>query len=154
MTLATVFLWLRRIGRFLATAAAGAWLLALYIRSNYPGVMPEIEEFARSGFLLWYLPLTLLLERPQRSASKNFDISPARSGAGVLLATGLAAAMFWPEDYRQPSNLALLAAIIIVAGTGAFFLARFAAHHVGEIGQARFGPDGRELGPWQPPTNV
>ena len=148
--LANAALWFRRIGRFLAAATAGAWLLASYILATYPGSAPEIDEFARKGFLIWYLPLILLQEKTAKPP--YIDVSPARSGAGVLLATGLAAAMFWPHDYRELSDLMLLGAIIVAAGAGAFFLARFAKRHAGEIGQARFGPDGRELGPWIPPA--
>ena len=67
------------------------------------------------------------------------------------MAIGFAAAFFLLKDYQSISDLILPTAILLLAITSAFVFGRFAQMHADEIGEARFGPDGKPLGPWQPP---
>ena len=130
-------------------AVFGAWLLASYVRFFHPGESPFVEDFQKAGFLIWY-PLMLLGSEP--SKWKPSPPTPQRSVWGLCLAIGFGAAVFLLMDYQKPSDLILPATIMLVATASALVFGRFAKLHADEIGEARFGPGGKPLGPWKPPA--
>ena len=140
---------LRRAANSLSGAIIGAWILASYVRFFHPGESPFVENFQKVGFLIW-LASRILGSSPSRW--KPSPPTPQRSAWGLCLATGFAAAFFLLKDYRSMSDLILPAAILLLAITSAFVFGRLAQMHAAEIGEARFRPDGKPLGPWKPPA--
>lgn len=139
----------RRVAFVLGLLLAGAILFALYL-DRIIAVPPEaVRALLKHGFLPAYL-LVMIGTEP-RPAKPHKDLSPAIAGPEAVLATGLfGAALVASRDTGTP----VIAAVVALAGIiGALLLWRIARTHPGEIGEARFGPDGKPLGPWQPPEN-
>lgn len=148
-----LIIWLRDTADVLSWVVYGAWLMAILLSDKVVPAIPALNFFAVFGGIVG---LSLQLFGLRRAKTKEnarlmAGPGPEQSAWGLTLALGSVTTILLFENYREPSDailpLTVLAAIIIAG----FFLSRFARLHVGDIGEARFGPDGNPLGPWQPP---
>jgi hypothetical protein len=130
----------------LRTAAAGAWLVLFYLDWKLDPPVAMVHRL--NGLIvpifwaLWILEVWLAptRDRPRPLA----DTTPARSGAGVVLATGAAAALYLGRDFHQPDDLLMPASIVLFSAVVAVAVVRFARRHEGEIGEARFDTRNRD----------
>ena len=74
----------------------------------------------------------------QKGQPRSAYISPARSGALVVVATGIAAAIFTARSFRRAEDLLLPLLILAITGGITMLVVRFAHRHEGQIGEARF----------------
>lgn len=130
----------------LRTATLGAWLVLFYLDWN---LRPPVAAVHRlSGVVLpifWGLWMVEMWLAPVRERPPPLpDITPARSGAGVVLATGAAAALYLGRDFHRPDDLLLPASILLFSAVVAIAVVRFAHRHAGEIGEARFDTRNRD----------
>ena len=148
-----VVTWLRDAADVCSWAVYGAWILAIFIRVRHDLEIPELKYFTQFAPLVWLALVIVGLRRAKakEAARHSKGPSPAQSAWGLALALGFGAAIFLFQDYREPSDATLPLTAIGVALVAGFFLSRFAYKHASEIGEARFGPDGKPLGPWKPP---
>ncbi|MBC9033258.1 hypothetical protein IAG41_12740 [Sphingomonas sp. JC676] len=100
---------------------------------------PEVERLRKLALWLWIS--TVYVGFWFRTARKNAparELSPAKSGTGVVVGTGLAAAYFVTRDSSGSAAVLLPAAIGLLTIVTAWFVFRFASKHADEIGEARF----------------
>lgn len=130
----------------LRLVALGGWLVAFYLDYALHPAVPAVHRLWNilmlSFWLLWTVELWLRPVR-QRPAPLR-DITPASSGAGVVLATGVAAALYLGRDFHRPDDLMIPAIILLSSAAIAFAVVRFARRHAGEIGEARFDTSNRD----------
>ncbi len=130
----------------LRLVAIGGWLVALYLDYVLDPAVPAVHRLWNilmlSFWLLWMADVWLRPVR-QRPAPLR-DISAASSGAGVVLATGVAAALYLGRDFHRPDDLMIPAAILLFTAGIAVAVVRFARRHPGEIGEARFDTRNRD----------
>jgi hypothetical protein len=117
---------------------AGAWLLAAYLAYADPRFEPALKDI-RSGLTLAFWAVYLLGSylRPQASPPSLDDPSPRWSGVSVVIATGVAAAIFVAISSTS-INYVALSAIVVGTLVVAALVWRFATAHAAEIGEARF----------------
>jgi hypothetical protein len=130
----------------LRIAAAGAWLVLFYLDWKLDPPVPTVHRLygliMPIFWLLWMIETWLA---PKHEPSRQLpDISPARSGAGVVLATGVAAALYLGRDFHQPDDLIMPVLILLFSAGVAIAVVRFARRHAGEIGEARFDTRNRD----------
>lgn len=131
----------RAIGKICDMATlviAGAWLLAAYLAYADPQFEHALEDI-KSGLMLAFWAACLLgsFLRPQAEPPSLAYPSPRLSGVAVVVATGVAGAIFVAITSTSISYVALSA---IMAGTLviAALVWRFATLHAADIGEARF----------------
>ena len=130
----------------LRLVALGGWLVAIYLDYALQPAVPAVHRLWNilmlSFWLLWTAEVWLRPERQRPTPLR--DITPASSGAGVVLATGVAAALYLGRDFHRPDDLMIPAIILLSSAAIAFAVARFARRHAGEIGEARFDTRNRD----------
>jgi len=130
---------------FLLTGALG---VLLYLEWTMQHPAAEMAQARRVLFLAWLLTLYAgaFLE-PKKGA--RAAVSPALSGTGVVVGTGMAAIYFITRDPSDSAAIPLAAAIGVLTLVTAWFVFRFASKHADEIGEARFittNPDAGKSG--------
>lgn len=136
----TVLRMARRASLVLGLLLCGAWLLALYLDRTMTDPPQAVRQVLDAGVFVWLLLVFGIEPGP---AKPQQDPGPVIVGAAVLIATTLFAAIVL---FRSAPDMKVAAAVIALSGAiGAFLLWRFARNHKDEIGEARFGPDGRQL---------
>jgi hypothetical protein len=130
----------------LRLVAIGGWIVAFYLDYTLDPAVPAVHRLWNIlllGFwLLWTVELWLDPVRKRQAPLR--DITPASSGAGVVLATGVAAALYLGRDFHRPDDLMIPAIILLSSAAIALAVVRFARRHAGEIGEARFDTSNRD----------
>jgi len=121
---------------------AGAWLLAIYL--TYSTRQPEhplknVRAWLPIAFWAFYLLSSFC--RPKVDTPSSSDPSPRWSGVAVVVATGVAGAIFVANSSTS-SNYVALSAIAVGTLAIAVLVWRFATVHAAEIGEARFVNNG------------
>ncbi len=140
---------LRALARYLSAALFGASLYAFYLDSTLNSAPAQIQYFWRATII----PMCVL-NLISTVGVKSQAADPPKwltSGPFVLLITASIAAVFLSSESRTVGDLLIPSSILIGGILGALWLWWFERNHSNEIGEARFGPDGKPLGPWQPP---
>ena len=136
----TVLRTARRASLVLGSLLCGAWLLAFHLDRTMADPPQAVRQVLDAGVFAWLL---LILGLDPGPAKPQQDPGPVIVGPSVLIATTLFAAFLL---FQSTPDMKVAAAVIALSGAiGAFLLWRFARNHSDEIGEARFGPDGREL---------
>ena len=121
---------------------AGAWLLATYLTYANPQLAPALKDVgAGSPIAFWAFYLLGSFCRPREDARNPDDPSPRWSGVAVVVATGVAGAIFVGRSPTQGNYIAL-SAIVVGTLVIAALVWRFATIHAAEIGEARFVNNG------------
>ena len=138
----------RRISLILGLLFFGALLFAVYLDRTMTEPPEAVRNLLDAGILAYLLIFVGVEPRPSKAQD---DPSSAFAGPAALLVTSLFAAGI---ILRNAPDMLLVASLVALSGlVSALLLWRFARSHPGEIGEARFGPDGKPLGPWQPPKS-
>lgn len=120
---------------FLIATGADLLIFYLFVKRTQLDDLKSIDDTIR---LIWFL---LLIAWSATSPARKSDLnepSPARSGTGVILATGVGAAIFSAHGASWPDGFMLPAAILITTSGIALVVYRFASKHAPDIGEARF----------------
>jgi hypothetical protein len=130
----------RILDRLLA-AVGGASLILIYLDATLRPGVEAVHDLSDGMTLILFVGVlaSLVLRWPSTESGQPIpEMSPASSGAMVVVATGLVAALFTGAGFHRAADF-VLPAIILAATVGATWLVlRFARRHVGEIGEARF----------------
>ena len=131
----------RVLGRICDAATlmvAGAWLLATYLTYSNPQLEHELKDI-RTGLPIafWAFYLLSSFLHPREDAPSPNNPSPRWSGVAVVVATGVAGAIFVASS-STASNYIVLCAIVVSTLVVAALVWRFATIHAAEIGEARF----------------
>jgi hypothetical protein len=131
----------RLTARYASLLVAGAAIYAYYLESTLPLAPPEVGQFWRSS-----VPILLGLNLIGfRTAQEQTSVL-----ASIML-IGIVSGGYLALNYQTTANL-LIGGAIILGGMGFMYLIYRIEERGGqEIDEARFGPDGKPLGPWQPP---
>ena len=140
----------RKIVERLLFLLTGALAALLYLELTMHESAAEVIQARRVLLLVWF---TILYARAfldsKKESRADTDVSPAFSGTGVVLGTGLAAAYFVTRDSSGSAATLIAAAIGVLTLVIAWFVFRFASNHADEIGEARFvttNPDAAKNG--------
>lgn len=121
---------------------AGAWLLATYLSYANPQLAPALKDIgAGLPIAFWACYLLSSFLRPKVDTPSPDDPSPRWSGVAVVVATGVAGAIFVARS-ATPTNYVILSAIMVGTLVIAALVWRFATSHAAEIGEARFVNNG------------
>jgi len=121
---------------------AGAWLLATYLTYMNPQLAPALKDIeAGLSIAFWAFYLLGSFFRPKVETPSPGDPSPRWSGVAVVVATGVAGAIFVARS-STPTNYVILSAIVVGTLVVAALVWRFATNHAAEIGEARFVNNG------------
>jgi len=127
-------------------AAAGAWLVLFYLDWTLDPSVAAVHRLygiiVPIFWALWVIEMWLA-PKPERPRQLP-DVSPAYSGAAVVLATGVAAAAFLGRDFHRADDMIMPALILLFSAGVAALVVRFARRHAGEIGEARFDTRNRD----------
>ncbi len=136
----------RRTSLLLGSLSCGAWLFAVYLDHTMADPPDAVRQVLDAGIFAWLL---IILGAEPAPAKPHWNPDPAIYGPAVLFATSLVASFLLLRSEPDMKGAAL--AITLSGVIGAILLWRFVRSHRDEIGEARFGPDGRLLGPQDPP---
>lgn len=143
MTLHSIIDAARLAARYAALLVAGAAIYALYLDSTLNQAPPEVRQFWRWSWLALVVLNLISFRAPQDEPS----------GASMVALAGLIGAGYLALNYQTITDLVIGSAIILSVMAGFFLLRRLEQRFRGQIDEARFGADGKPLGPWQPPKN-
>jgi hypothetical protein len=131
----------RAIGKICDMATlmvAGAWLLAQYLVYSDPQFEPALKPISSELLLaFWAAYLLGSYLRPKTDTPSLDYPSPRWSGVSVVVATGVAGAIFVAGSSDSISYVAL-SAIVVATLVVAALVWRFATLHAADIGEARF----------------
>ena len=136
----TVSIKFRAFLRALVIFSLGAWSVLFYLYIVLGRKDIEVQELY---YIMWVTTLILsgalnfLTPQSDRAAR---EISPAWSGAGVVVATGIAGAIYLGWGARSFSDLAVPISVVAATLVTATLVFRFATKNADQIGEAKFRP--------------
>lgn len=137
--------WVRGLAKACHAAmlvVAGAWLFATYLTYTHPALEHQLKDVSANLLLaLWSFWMLGISLRPKASRPALRNPSPRWSGASVVVATGIAGALFVARS-SDAISYAALSAILLGTLVIAALVWRFATAHAGDIGEARFVDSG------------
>jgi hypothetical protein len=138
--------WVSKTGTGLLVFVSGAYVATAYLEWRLNGDVAEVGQLRSTLELLWWVTLLInSLVQPRRTEPRYLpDISPAKSGAIVVLATGVAAAIALGWDFQEAADLILPGLVVVLALGIAWIVARYASRHGDQIGEVRFGVRDRD----------
>ncbi|MGH6612790.1 hypothetical protein [Sphingomonas sp.] len=132
---------------WLSTLVAGAFLILLYLdRIGLPDAS-EIRNLRLYAFAVLALlgAVSLGLQwRARKTAPPVLPPSPARSGSNVVVATGIAAALYLGANAHAWVDFIAPAIVVALTIAVAGLVVHFASRYEGDIGEARFDTRNRE----------
>ena len=138
-----------RISNALTLMLVGAAAVLCYLHVRLGPSIPEIEKLWNIIFVAFLLVSHLWGHARSKTGAARPQLaepSPAWSGASVVIATGLAAAIFIGWDFHQPADLVMPALIMGLTSGIALLVFRFGRRHADQIGEARLNPTSRATG--------
>jgi hypothetical protein len=133
--------WAAKIATGLYMAVWGAYGVLLYLHATLNPPVREIEDLKNIAAVAWIAVGAVVVFfqwRNPRPIETAGDLSPARSGTIVVIATGFAIAIALGWRMHHLVDLAPSAAVAMFTLVVAGVVYRFASRFPGQIGEARF----------------
>jgi hypothetical protein len=132
---------------WLSTLVAGALLTLLYLdRIGLPDAseIRDLQLYAVVVLALLGAVSMSLQWRARKTIPLVVPPSPARSGSNVVVATGIAAALYLGANAHAWVDFIAPAIVVALTIAVAWLVAHFASRYEGDIGEARFDTRNRE----------
>lgn len=122
----------------LTAGVAGAFLVLVYLHFTLSPKVQEVDNLLEGAeFLLLFLGFAAS-NAATDDKRPDYDIAPAWSGAMVVIATGLASAIYLGWGAKSFTDLALPLFVALATVMVAVLVFRFAKKNADQIGEAKF----------------
>jgi hypothetical protein len=131
---------IRAILRALLSIYVGGLLVLIYLHFRVRPPVAEIETLWRYSGVPFYLLCFLIVATAPRENRQPIqsDVSPKWSGTYVVVATGLAGAIYLGWGATSVLQLGLPLLVVLITLAAATWVFRFASKNADQIGEARF----------------